>query len=158
MKPKKYHSVEDALEKMKKYCAYQERCHHDVRYKIIEYGVYGDDLEDIISELIQENYLNEERYAIAYVRGKFRQNNWGRNKIMVGLKAKHISDYCIKKGMQEIDEKIYLETASSIAKKRKSIKKYANQWDQKNDLTNYLMSRGYEYEIIQDALDAIGIK
>jgi regulatory protein len=152
MKPKKYFSKEDALEKMKKYCAYQERSHHDVRYKILEYGVYGDKLEEIITELIQENFLNEERYAKAYVKGKFNQNQWGKNKIMQGLKAKHISVYCIKKGFEEIEDDDYLEAAKKVAKKRASLKKYKNDFEAKNDIINYLMSRGFEYEVALKAL------
>ncbi len=112
-----------ALAKLQKYCAYQDRCHKEVRTKLLQLKVYGEDLENIMSDLIQEDYLNEERYARSYVRGKYRMKKWGREKIRMELKQKQISDYCIKKGFTEIEEGEYLENLESL------LEKYVLQYD-----------------------------
>ena len=93
-KAKKYISPEDALAKLQRYCAYQDRCHQEVRTKLIDLGVFGDTLEEIITDLIKDNFLNEERFARSYARGKFRMRKWGRIKIRQELKLRKISDYC----------------------------------------------------------------
>ena len=94
---KKYLTKEQALQKLKHYCAYQERCHNDVKEKLYKLGVWKKEHDEIIAALIEENYLNEERFAIAYAGGKFRINSWGRVKIKYALKQKQVSEYCIKK-------------------------------------------------------------
>jgi regulatory protein len=73
-----YVSKEDALKKLQRYCAYQDRCHQEARRKLLDLGIYGDDLEEIISELISDNFLNEERFARSFARGKFRIKGWGK--------------------------------------------------------------------------------
>ena len=93
---------EVAIEKMKAYCAYQERCQQEVYEKLRKLSIYGNEADDILMELISENFLNEERYAEAYASGKFRIKSWGRVKIKQGLKAKNISEFCIKKPTSSI--------------------------------------------------------
>jgi len=105
---------EQALKKLKKYCAYQERCHLEIRTKLISIEVYGDMLEEIIVELINEGFLDEERFARSYARGKFRMKKWGRNRIIQELSRRNISDYCIKKGMEEIEEDEYEKVLKAI--------------------------------------------
>ena len=107
----------EALQKLKKYCAYQERSHSEVRTKLLSLGVYGDTLEEVILELVQEDYLNEERFARAYARGKHRIKKWGRNKITQGLKMKRVSDYCIKQAMTEIDQELYVLALQEVLTK-----------------------------------------
>jgi regulatory protein len=87
-----------AIGRMQRYCAYQERCHSEVRSKLLEIGMRGTELEEVIAMLIQEGFLNEERFARLYARSKFRQVQWGRVKIELALKQKQVSDYCIRKG------------------------------------------------------------
>lgn len=89
---------------MQRYCAYQDRCHQEVRSKLISIKIFGDWLEEVMSELIQDGYLNDERFAKNYARGKFRVKGWGKVRILRELKFRKISDYCIKKAMLEIDE------------------------------------------------------
>jgi regulatory protein len=101
-----------ALEKLKKYCDYQDRCHQEDRNKLLELGVYGSDLEEVITSLIQEGFLNEERYAKSFVRGKFRIKRWGKIKITYELKKKNISSYCIGSGLEEIEDDDYLDAIS----------------------------------------------
>ncbi len=115
---KKYLTKEQALQKLKHYCAYQERCHNDVKEKLYKLGVWKKEHDEIIAALIEENYLNEERFAIAYAGGKFRINNWGRTKIKYALKQKQVSEYCIKKALKQIEEEVYCKVLSKLAKEK----------------------------------------
>jgi len=146
---------EVALAKLQKYCAYQERCHKEVRSKLLTLKVYGDELEEIISELIDDNFLNEERYACTYARGKFRMKKWGRNKIKQSLKFNYVSTYCIKKAMEEIDEEEYLTTLKAILQKQ--IEKNAKYKDivARHKAIQYAISRGYEASIVYDQIKEI---
>src|SRR5688500_741234 len=99
-----------ALIKARNYCAYQERCQQEVRDKLYEWGLWPEAVENIIVELITDNFLNEERFATTFAGGKFRIKKWGRVKIKLELKKRKISEYCIKQAMKEIDEKDYLKT------------------------------------------------
>lgn len=136
------------LERAKNYCAYQERCHYEVRSKLLEWKIYGDDLEEIIVELIKENFLSEERFAKAYASGKFNINQWGRNKIKMALKAKHVSEYCIRKGLEVISPEDYEKTIRNILAKRSREKKTHSPFQ----LSQYLVSRGFEYGLVSKIL------
>lgn len=151
-KKKKYLSVDDALKKMEHYCAYQDRCHAEVRTKLIELGIYGDDLEEIIVSLIGDNFLNEERFAKSYARGKFRIKHWGRNRIRRELKLRKISDYCIRKAMEEIREDDYLDVLKLVMRKKNNLMKEADPYKRKNKLFQYAISRGFETEVIKVVL------
>lgn len=110
-------------------------------------------MEEALAELISENFLNEERYARAYVRGKFNNNHWGRNKILQALKQKQVSAYCIKKGMQEIDEEAYLETIAKLAEKKfYELRGERLAYIRKQKVQRYLVQKGFEYDIIADVL------
>jgi regulatory protein len=138
---------EDALKEMQRWCASQERCHEDVRKKLIEHRVFGDDLEEIMATLISEDFLNESRYALAYVSGKFKINEWGRNKILAGLKQKKISAYNIANAMKEINENDYQKTLiKHFNKKLKEINLKTK--DGKMKIMNYLLQKGFESEMI----------
>ncbi|GBL34756.1 regulatory protein RecX [Filimonas sp.] len=142
-----------ALEKIKYYCAYQERSHKEVRSKLLELEVYGNELENHISVLIDENYLNEERYACAIARGKFNYKQWGRNKIIYALKQQGVSDYCIKKALTEIEEEDYLKTIQTLSEKKlETLRSERNKFTKMTKLKNYLLQKGYESEYINDIL------
>ena len=141
-----------ALSKLQKYCAYQERCHQEVRSKLIELKIYGDDLEEIISELITDNFLNEERFAIAYAGGKFRIKKWGKVKIKIELKRRNISAYCIKKAMQEIDEEGYMEGLYKVIEKKMKTEKETNEFKLKGRLAKHAMRKGYESHLVWQTL------
>jgi regulatory protein len=139
--------------KAQKYCAYQERCHQEVRNKLYELGLRPDEVENIIVLLIEENFLNEERFARAYAGGKFRTKKWGRVKIMLELKARKISPYCIKEGMKEIDDVQYYEQMKALLyKKWDELKKEKNVLVRKHKTGSYLMAKGYEPDLVWDAI------
>ncbi len=154
-KTKKYVSKDDAQAKLMHYCAYQDRCHQEVRSKLIDLGIYGDDLEDIITNLIIDNFLNEERFAQSFARGKFRIKKWGRNKILQELKRKHISPYCIKKAMKEIDEDDYVKVIQTLLEKKVPLVKGKNEYAIKVKLARYMITKGFEPELIWDAINDI---
>jgi regulatory protein len=149
---KKKFSPNEAFLKARRWCAYQERCQQEMRDKLYEWGLYTDAVENIIADLISDNFLNEERFAKAYAGGKFRIKKWGKTKIKLELKKRKISDYCIKKGMQEIIEEEYIRTLKQIiAKKLKEIKGEKIQV-RNYKAAQYALSRGYESELIWDII------
>jgi regulatory protein len=111
-------SKEQALPKIKLYCAYQERCHLEVKEKLYSFGLYKKDVEQLMAQLIEENYLNEERFAIQYAGGKFRMNKWGKVKIKYALRQKHVSEYSIKKALKEISEIDYKKTLDKLVQQK----------------------------------------
>ena len=150
-------SKEQALPKIKQYCTYQERCHAEVKEKLYAFGLYKKDVEQLISQLIEENYLNEERFAIQYAGGKFRMNQWGRVKIKYALKQKQVSDYCIKKALKEINESDYKKTLQKLAEKKlKTLKGEKNIFIKKRKLQDYLLQKGYEGELVRAVANGKG--
>jgi len=147
-KTTKYISKDDALKKLQRYCAYQERCHQEVRNKLLDLRIYGDDLEEIISDLISDNFLNEERFAKMFAGGKFRIKKWGRVKIKQELKLKKISAYCIKKAMAEIEEEDYIKTLYEVFEKRFKRVKETDEFKIRGNLAKYAISRGYETQLV----------
>jgi regulatory protein len=144
-------SKEQALQKLRHYCAYQERCHAEVKEKLYSFGLHKQEVEESITQLIEENYLNEERFARQFAGGKFRMKQWGRNKIKEALKQKRVSDYCIRKALQEIDEQQYQETLEKLAiKKWRSIRgQSVNRYVRSAKTTAWLMQKGYETDAIR---------
>ncbi len=135
---------EQAVPKIKQYCAYQERCHSEVRDKLYSFGLHKNEVEEIISTLITENYLNEERFAIHFAGGKFRMKQWGKVKIKKALKYKQVSDYCIRKALKEIDalrlRKNFQETGRTKVENIKKRKKY---FYKKKKVTGFLIAKRF---------------
>jgi len=152
---KKVLTPNQALEKIKYFCAYQERCHKEVTEKLHGFGIYGKDLEQIIATLIEENYLNEERFAIAFAGGKFRVKQWGRQKIKHELKLRGVSNYCINMALAEIDEESYIATLiAETRKKWESLRKEVDYSRQAR--TNvYLLMKGYEQHLIIEVIERL---
>ena len=149
---------EQALRKLKHYCAYQERCHTEVREKLYSYGLYKVDVETLLSQLIEENYLNEERFAIQYAGGKFRIKQWGRKKIEYALKEKQISSYCIKKAMKEIDATVYEKVLLQLTIKKWTLLKAEQHINRQAKTRAYLLQKGFENELITKAIQSIRTK
>lgn len=150
---KKQLTKEQALQKLKHYCAYQERCHSEVKEKLFSLGVWSKDHDEIIAALIEENYLNEERFAIAFAGGKFRVKQWGKVKIKYELKKKQVSEYSIKKAMKQIDEEDYLSVLQKLANEKYAALKSEQYLIRKKKTMDYLAARGFEPELVRRAAE-----
>ncbi|HMN88995.1 MAG TPA: regulatory protein RecX [Saprospiraceae bacterium] len=146
MKPKL--SPIAALQKLQRYCAYQERSHQEVRGKLLDLGIYGDTLEEIMAQLIADNFLNEERYARAYARGKFRMKQWGRRRIEQELQARKVSAYSIGKAMEEIPAAAYEATLLAILQKQKVKVAETDAFAQHHKIAQYAIRKGFEPELV----------
>lgn len=145
-------SKEQALQKLKHYCGYQERCHQEVKEKLYSYGLHKNQVEALISTLIEENYLNEERFAVQYAGGKFRVNEWGKFKIRHALQQKQVSEYCIKKGLKEIDDEDYRKTLQKLTEVKWKLLKEKNVLVKKRKVHAYLLQKGFEGTLIDDVI------
>lgn len=151
-KPKTY-SYAEARVKAMAYCAYQERSQQQLRDKLYEYGLSPDEVENLIAELIGDNFINEERFAKAYAGGKFRVKKWGRHKISQGLKQHKISDYCLRKGMAEIDPDDYYDTLKELIRKKEGTLTEKDAFALKTKLARYAIGKGYEQDLVWDAIN-----
>lgn len=144
-----------AIQKLQRYCAYQERCHSEVRTKLLDIKIYGDLLEEVIGELIKDDFLNEQRYAETYAGGKFRIKKWGKQKITNHLKSKRVSDYCIQKGLAVIDETEYEKTLNDLVTKYYHERRDSNngKYQLHKKCMKFCQNKGYEYHLIKKALD-----
>jgi regulatory protein len=139
----------NALPGIKQYCAYQERCHAEVREKLRSFAITEEMTEEILAQLVEENYLNEERFAIQFAGSKFRMKNWGKVKIKHALKQRQVNEYCIAKAIKAIDENDYLRTLNKLAaQKINSLKGEQNLVVKKKKVQDYLLQKGYEYEMV----------
>lgn len=143
----------EAKAKIEAYCAYQERCQYEVATKLYAWGIVGEQQDQLISDLIVNRFLDEERFAEAYVSGKFRIKRWGRIKIRQHLKQKQISEYSIKKGLASIDmEEYYASIAHLIERKSADLEAETDPWKKKAKIVRFLASKGYEQELIYEVL------
>jgi regulatory protein len=154
-KSQKRLTPELAFEKIKNWCAYQERSQQEARDKLYEYGLYKEDVEQSISKLINENFLNEERYAIAFAGGKFRIKKWGRQKIKAELRMRKVSDYCIHKALKQIGDNDYLSALEWVITKKLKLVKEPNKIKKHYKILQYASSRGYEKDLIMDVLNGL---
>ncbi len=146
---------QQAKPKIEHYCNYQERCHQEVTNKLYEYGLSTDDVNALLAHLVKAKLLNEERFAIAFAGGKFRQKHWGKTKIRRELKMRNVSDFCIKKGLAEIDEDMYRKTLLQLAEKYNRTLKDRAGYGRQQKILRHLMSKGYEFELCKEILEEI---
>ena len=140
--------------RIQKYCAWQERCHQEVRAKLKSLGVYGLDCEEMISRLIEENFLNEERFSRAYAGGKFRVRKWGRERIRRELKQRQISAYCIRVGLEEINEDQYQQTMDDLIKTKMQSWSDLSDFDRNGKVAAFLIRKGYETDLVWNRVKA----
>nr|WP_184874019.1 regulatory protein RecX [Chryseobacterium sp. G0240] len=150
---KKSLTFDEIKQKLVNYCVYQDRCHAEVEQKMREFLLIDEAKEEILLYLMKENYLNEERYTRSYIRGKFYIKHWGRNKIKMYLKQKQISEKMISSCFDEIDEDDYRNTIARIYEDYSSKQKGIQEYQKKSKTIKYLMSRGFEYEIIGEVIN-----
>lgn len=151
---KKYFSIEEIKRKMERYCVYQDRCHKDVEKKIYDYNLIPEAKEMVLLHLLEHDFLNEERFARNFARGKFRIKKWGKPKITRELKCRNISPYLINIALEEIDDEEYTSTLSELVEKKSLSIKEKDVYKRKKKLIDFLMYRGYETDLIYDVVSS----
>jgi len=152
---KKYLTNEQAIQKLKQYCGYQERSHQEVVQKLWDLGVSKAEHDTIVSALIEQDYLNEERFALLFAGGKFRMLEWGKKKILYALKEKGVSEYNIKKALKSIDEEAYMKTLRHEAEKKYELLKSNQYLVRKKKTQDYLVQKGFEISLITEVMKEI---
>ena len=152
----KTYTLSEAKKKLEYYCAYQERCHKEVTEKLKSLRMIPIAIDEVVYHLIQHNFLNEERFAKSFVRGKFNQKHWGKNRIVRELKFRQISEYNIRTALKEISEEAYLLKLHQVSQKKLDSIKEMNRQKKRKKLADYLLYRGWEshliYPIITDLI------
>jgi len=152
---KKVFTVDEIKRKIEHYCAYQDRCHKEVENKIKEYNLIPEAREIILLSLMKDNFLNEERFSKSFARGKFRIKKWGKNRIVKELKFRNISAYNIKTALKEINEQEYIITLYELVEKKNKLVTEENVFKRKKKIADYLLYRGFETDLIYEAIRAI---
>jgi len=155
MAKKQAYTIKQGEELAKDYCSVQERCHKEVFSKLITWGLTFEQADEVLTNLISENYINEERFAQMYSRSKFNQNKWGRIKIKYSLKQKGISNTCIESGIKEIDYDKYKDLCQDLAIKKLKTLNGESPQTKKQKTISYLSTKGFEYEVINNILETI---
>ena len=141
--------------KLKQYCSYQDRCHNEVENKLSKFNLISQAKDQILFNLINEDYLNETRFCKSFVRGKFKIKNWGKRRIIQELKSRKISEFNIKKGLSEINEFDYQEKFENLFNKKLSSLENLNRIDKKKKIFSYLQYRGWETNLIYEKINQI---
>ncbi|MDG1529445.1 MAG: regulatory protein RecX [Polaribacter sp.] len=144
----KYFSIEEIKRKLERYCVYQDRCHKEIETKLKEFVLIEEAKNQIVLHLLEHNFLNEERFSKSFARGKFKIKNWGKQRIIRELKFRDISEYNIKTALKEIDEQEYLSIIYKITDKRNLLINEPDFYKRKKKLTDFLIRKGYEFELI----------
>lgn len=155
MIPNKIYTVEEALSKLQNYCSYQERCHQEVRRKLVNMRMIPEAIDQIIVALLDHNFLNEERFAKAYVRGKFRIKKWGRRRLTLELKKKEIGIFNINQAISQINELDYLEVFNDLSESRLSFIIEPNKLKKRKKLADYLLYRGWESHLVYQKVNEL---
>jgi regulatory protein len=154
MKSKNF-TIKEIEFKLKQYCSYQDRCHNEVENKLSKFNLISQAKDQILFNLINEDYLNETRFCKSFVRGKFKIKNWGKRRIIQELKSRKISEFNIKKGLSEINEIEYLEKFENLFNKKLSSLENLNRIDKKKKIFSYLQYRGWETNLIYEKINQI---
>ena len=150
-------SPDQVLDKMAKYCAYQERCIKDVTDKLKTFEISSKDREEILNYLIDNRFVDNKRFAKAFVRGKINQSGWGLNKIRFHLMQKGISKELIDEALQAFDEESYRQRLVEVIKTKAKTVKAANDFEKKRKLAAYAIQKGFEaplvWEVLKDSFE-----
>ncbi|MDG1039868.1 MAG: regulatory protein RecX [Polaribacter sp.] len=152
---KKYFSIEEIKRKLERYCVYQDRCHKEIETKLKEFVLIEEAKNQIILHLLEHNFLNEERFSKSFARGKFNIKYWGKQRIVRELKFRDISEYNIKTALKEIDAENYISTIYRIAEQRNSLINETDFYKRKKKLTDFLVRKGYEFDLIFEVLNTV---
>ncbi len=141
-----------ALQRTERWCAYQERSQFETLYKLYDFGMTTTEAEEIIARLIESNFLNEERFALSFARGKFRIKHWGRIKIIAELRARNVNDYCIKKGLSQISDSDYFVTLEKVILKKWRETKETDKAKKVFKVAQAVAAKGFEKDLIMDVI------
>lgn len=141
-------SFDQAKQKILHYCAYQERCHQEVKNKLYEMGLLSSDVDELLTYLITEGFLNEERFAKLFAGGKFRIKKWGRIKILNELEAKGLTKNCIRIGLKEIEESEYEKVLMEILEAKINTLHEENVFSLRDKASKYAIQKGFEPELV----------
>jgi regulatory protein len=155
---KRLRALKEAKIRAARFCAYQERTQQEVIKKLQESGLDEEEADEVLSELILENFVNEERFARTFAGSKFRLKQWGRRKIQYELKRRGLSEYCIRTGLSEIDDDSYTQTIDKLIKKKVRATRAKNYLDLRSKVVRYLIGKGYEHDLVQARLEATPIE
>ncbi len=139
---------EEIRKKIEKYCAFQERSHKEVKDKLRLLGVNSIDSDRLIADLIQGGFINEERFAFSYARGKNRVKKWGINKVKHALKQKGIGNSLIEKALKQMDKELYLEQLKLLYQKKWHLIKNETPFEKSMKVKTFLMRKGYDLDDI----------
>ncbi|MGB6268191.1 MAG: regulatory protein RecX [Olleya sp.] len=148
-------TIEEATKKLEHYCAYQERCHKEVRQKLKDLNMIPEATDIIIVHLLEHNFLNEERFAKTYARGKFKIKKWGKRRIALELKRKDISKFNVNQALTEIDYNEYIDVFNDLAEKKANSLKETDKYKKKKKLIDYLFYRGWESHLVYDKVNEL---
>jgi len=151
----KIYDIKIVKEKIQLYCATSDKCQHQVMTKLKEYGISEALADEILIDLIQHKFVDEERFARAYSSGKFKIKKWGKRKISYTLSQLKVSQSCIEKGLEEIDPNDYLHTIETLALKKNTTLRLKNNYIRKNKIANYLIRKGFESELVWECLQKL---
>ncbi len=150
MQTKKTYTLQEATKKLEHYCAYQERCHQEVKQKLVSMHMIPEAIDVIMIHLLEHNFLNEERFAKAYVRGKFKIKAWGRRRLIFQLKQKDVSKFNIKQALAEISDEEYIGVFNDLAEKVAHTIKETNKLKKKKKFVDYFLYRGWESHLVYE--------
>lgn len=157
MADRKKLTPQQALQRIYKYCAYQERSHHQVREKLYSFGLWKAEVDELITRLITDGFLNEQRFAIAFAGGKFRMKKWGRLKVIRELEAQGVTTNCIKAALKQIDEGDYRSMLRGLAEKKMLAITDANPFVKRDKVARFLISKGYEPDLVWGMLKEMDV-
>lgn len=146
----KIYTLDEAKRALERYCVYQERCHKEVRQKLFDMRMIPEAVDEVVVHLLQHDFLNEERFARAYVRGKFKHKHWGRARLVQELKQKQISKFNIESALKELDDLDYYGAFEALATQRCQQIKEPNTYKKRKKLADYLLYRGWESALVYE--------
>ena len=153
MQNNKVYTVKEATERIQSYCAMQDRCQWEVERKMKEWGISDEIIENILTDLILDKFVDEERFSESFCRGKFRIKRWGKVKIKNELKIKKISKNCINKGLLQIEKKEYMKVLKDLYIKKRDSLKDTNQFIRKGKIAKHLQQKGFESKLIWELIN-----
>lgn len=143
---------DQVLDKMAKYCAYQERCVKDVRDKLKTFEIPEEEKAKILDYLLDNRFVNDERFVKSFVRGKINQNGWGMNKIRFHLMQKSIDKELIDEALEQTGEEVYRQRLIDILKAKSKTIKAETDFEKKRKLAAYAMQKGFEGNLVWEVL------